>query len=138
VQRDILQEIEALQEQFGFSVLFITHDLSLLVEFANRIGIMYAGKLVELAPSREIFEHPLHPYTAGLMNSFPSVTGEKRVLQGIPGSPPNLVSPPTGCRFHPRCAHCKREDVRLYDRQTTVDPALREISPGHWVACHLY
>lgn len=138
VQREILQEIETLQKQFGFSILFITHDLSLLIEFANRIAIMYAGKLAELAPSRELLEHPLHPYSAGLMNSFPSVSGEKKILHGIPGSPPDLASPPKGCRFHPRCVHCKPDQVQLYGRQTTVDPPLREISPGHWVACHLY
>ena len=138
VQRDILDEIKELRAQFGFSILFITHDLSLLVESAQRIGIMYAGKLVEVAPSRELLEHPLHPYTVGLMNSFPSIAGEKRVLQGIPGSPPDLTAPPAGCRFHPRCPRCVHDNSHLYQLQTTVDPVLREVSPGHWVACHLY
>ena len=76
--------------QFGFSILFITHDLSLLVEFSNRIAIMYAGKIAELAPAAALFDNPKHPYTAGLMNSFPSITGEKRKLHGIPGSRPTL------------------------------------------------
>jgi peptide/nickel transport system ATP-binding protein len=138
VQRDILQQIEELQTRLGFSVLFITHDLSLLVEFAQRIGIMYAGKIAEMAPSAELFQHPLHPYTEGLMASFPSITGEKRVLHGIPGTPPDLVSPPRGCRFNPRCPRCVVDGSRLYSLQTTVDPELREVSPGHWVACHLY
>ena len=87
----------------GFSILFITHDLSLLVEISTHIAIMYAGEIVEKAPARKLFDQPLHPYTLGLMNSFPSISGEKRKLTGIPGSPPDLVSPPTGCRFHPRC-----------------------------------
>jgi peptide/nickel transport system ATP-binding protein len=138
VQRDILQQIEDLQAKFGFSILFITHDLSLLVEFATRIAIMYAGKIVELAPAAELFNKPLHPYTVGLMNSFPSISGEKKQLQGIPGSPPDLVQPPAGCRFNPRCPHCTRANPDLFARQTQIEPVLREISPGHWVACHLY
>src|SRR5581483_2062679 len=105
VQRDILQQIQDLQARFGFSILFITHDLSLLVEFSTRIAIMYAGKIVDIAPARDLFLTPKHPYTVGLMNSFPSITGEKRQLQGIPGSPPDLVVPPPGCRFAPRCLH---------------------------------
>ena len=105
VQKDILQQIARLREKLGFSILFITHDLSLLVEFSDHIAIMYAGEIVEKAPARELFERPLHPYTLGLMNSFPSISGEKKKLTGIPGAPPDLVSPPPGCRFHPRCPH---------------------------------
>ncbi len=131
VQRDILQQIEDLQSQFGFSILFITHDLSLLVEFSTRIAIMYAGRIVELAPAGELFGQPYHPYTVGLMHSFPSISGEKKQLQGIPGTPPDLVTPPPGCRFAPRCAHAMSECLRVY-------PPLREVSPGHWAACHLY
>src|SRR5512140_3200597 len=103
VQKDILLQIARLREVLGLSILFITHDLSLLVEFSTRILIMYAGEFVEDAPARELFDNPLHPYTVGLMNSFPSISGEKHKLSGIPGSPPDLVAPPTGCRFHPRC-----------------------------------
>jgi peptide/nickel transport system ATP-binding protein len=131
VQRDILQQIEDLQSRFGFSILFITHDLSLLVEFSTRIAIMYAGKIVELAPAGELFQQPYHPYTVGLMNSFPSISGEKKQLQGIPGTPPDLVTPPPGCRFAPRCTHVMSECTRVY-------PVLREVSRGHWAACHLY
>ncbi|HZS93684.1 MAG TPA: ABC transporter ATP-binding protein [Chloroflexota bacterium] len=138
VQRDILQEIDSLRERFGFSILFITHDLSLLVEFASRIGIMYAGKLVEVAASDAILQDPLHPYTIGLMDSFPALHGERRVLQGIPGSPPDLVSPPPGCRFNPRCPRCVADGSRLYRLQTSVEPRLVEVKPGHWVACHQY
>lgn len=138
VQRDILQQIQELQARFGFSILFITHDLSLLIEFADRVGIMYAGRLVEMAPSAELLENPLHPYTVGLMNSFPSLDGEKQILQGIPGSPPDLAALPAGCRFSPRCSRCVPDGSALYRRQTGIQPELRELSPGHWVSCHLY
>ncbi len=131
VQRDILQQIQDLQEQFGFSILFITHDLSLLVEFSNRIAIMYAGKIAESAPADQLFRAPKHPYTVGLMNSFPSIGGEKRKLQGIPGSPPDLVTPPPGCPFAPRCPHVMAECTRVY-------PALRAVGPDRLTACHLY
>jgi len=131
VQREILQQIEELKEKMGFSIMFITHDLSLLVEFSTRIAIMYAGEIVELAPSQELFKNPLHPYTQGLMNSFPALSGPKVKLTGIPGAPPDMVNPPTGCRFHPRCA-------LVQPMHTRVAPRLHEVSPGHYVACHLY
>jgi peptide/nickel transport system ATP-binding protein len=104
VQQEIMQQLSDLKTQFGFSVLFITHDLSLLVEFSDRIGIMYAGEIVEEAPAKELFKAPKHPYTYGLMHSFPLVHGPRRALTGIPGAPPNLLNPPSGCRFHDRCA----------------------------------
>ena len=129
VQKDILQQIEQLQKRLGFSILFITHDLSLMVETSDRIGIMYAGEIVELAPSSEIFHNPLHPYTQGLLSSFPSITGPRIQLTGIPGSPPNLIAPPKGCRFHPRCQY--------YDGvERERSPELIEVVPGHWVACN--
>jgi peptide/nickel transport system ATP-binding protein len=137
VQREILQEVEALKRDFGFAVLFITHDLSLLLEFADRIAIMYAGEIVESGPAARLAESPLHPYTQGLMRSFPPLTGPRARLVGIPGSPPDLREPPSGCRFHPRCLHCLPENAALFLRQTTERPRLREIEPGHSVACHL-
>jgi peptide/nickel transport system ATP-binding protein len=137
VQREILQELETLKQRLGFAVLFITHDLSLLVEFSDRIAIMYAGEIVESAPSDVLFRKPLHPYTAGLMSSFPPLTGPIVPLTGIPGSPPNLAQPPGGCRFHPRCPYCTGEDRRLFQLQTSERPVLREVEPGHSVACHL-
>jgi peptide/nickel transport system ATP-binding protein len=136
VQREILQQIEALKRDFGFAVLFITHDLSLLLEFADRIAIMYAGEIVELAPGSRLAAAPLHPYTRGLMSSFPPLTGPLERLLGIPGSPPDLAAPPQGCRFHPRCPLCVA-DGPAYRRQTTERPRLRELEPGHFVACHL-
>jgi peptide/nickel transport system ATP-binding protein len=137
VQREILQQVEALKRDFGFAVLFITHDLSLLLEFADRIAIMYAGELVETAPAERLGTHPQHPYTQRLLQSFPPVTGPLTRLSGIPGSPPDLRDPPSGCRFHPRCPHCVPEQPALYVRQTTERPLLREVEPGHRVACHL-
>ncbi len=138
VQRDILQQIEDLQEKFGFAILFITHDLSLLVEMSTRIAVMYAGELVELAPADELLANPLHPYTVGLMKSFPSIDGENVRLEGIAGFPPDLVDPPRGCRFNPRCMECRDEATPLGRRQRSVRPQLQEVSPGHWVSCHLY
>jgi peptide/nickel transport system ATP-binding protein len=138
VQRDILQQIDDLQSKLGFSILFITHDLSLLIEISTRIAVMYAGRIVELATGDDLFRDPLHPYTVGLMGSFPSITGPIQKMEGIPGTPPDLVAPPRGCRFNPRCPHCTPDNQRLYRLQTEVEPGLREVKPGHFVACHLY
>jgi peptide/nickel transport system ATP-binding protein len=129
VQRDILQQIQQLKAELGFSILFITHDLSLMVEFSHRIGVMYAGQIVELAPANELYANPLHPYTRGLLSSFPPLRGPKRELAGIPGSPPNMANPPAGCRFHPRCTLCN-------PKETAVPPTLHEVRPGHWLAWH--
>ncbi|HVM72414.1 MAG TPA: ABC transporter ATP-binding protein [Anaerolineales bacterium] len=131
VQKDILKQIATLREKLGFSILFITHDLSLLVEISNNIAIMYAGEIVERAPARELFEYPMHPYTLGLMNSFPSISGAKHKLAGIPGSPPDLVAPPTGCRFHPRCP-------KAMPICSKTVPEKKSISSGHSVSCHLF
>jgi len=132
VQKEIMQQIEDLKDRFGFSILFITHDISLLVEFSDRIAIMYAGKITEVAPARELFREPRHPYTVGLMNSFPALDAlDDVVMTGIPGAPPDLAAPPSGCRFHPRCPHamsvCKRDE-----------PLLAAVSLAHSVACYLY
>jgi peptide/nickel transport system ATP-binding protein len=137
VQREIMQQVEALKRDFGFAVLFITHDVSPLLEFADRIAIMYAGEVVETAPAQKLATDAQHPYTQGLLQSFPPLSGPLERLTGIPGSPPDLRNPPSGCRFHPRCPHCTRDNASLYLRQTTERPVLREIAPGHLVACHL-
>jgi len=126
VQRDILAQIVELKEQLGFSILFITHDLSLLLELADRIAVMYAGQLLELATAGEIHHEAAHPYTKGLLNSFPSLRGPRRELAGIPGSPPDLRHPPHGCPFLPRCAYgttaCTEVDMRLLPVATSSDP----------------
>jgi peptide/nickel transport system ATP-binding protein len=137
VQREIMQQVEALKRDFGFAVLFITHDVSLLLEFADRIAIMYAGEVVETASAQTLASGAQHPYTQGLLESFPPLTGPLERLTGIPGSPPDLRNPPSGCRFHPRCPHCTTDAPELYVKQTTVRPVLRELAPGHSVACHL-
>jgi peptide/nickel transport system ATP-binding protein len=108
-----------------------------LLEFADRIAIMYAGEVVETAPAGQLGTNPQHPYTQGLLQSFPPLSGPRQRLTGIPGAPPDLRKPPSGCRFHPRCPHCTRDRAELYLLQTTERPSLREVEPGHEVACHL-
>ena len=131
VQREILQQLKEFQREMGFAVLFITHDLSLLVEFSDRIAIMYSGDIVEEADAAELLARPAHPYTAGLMASFPPLTGELRTMTGIPGNPPDLHSPPPGCRFHPRCPIAREQPCHV------ETPALRRRgSSGHRLACH--
>jgi peptide/nickel transport system ATP-binding protein len=102
-QREILTELAALQRDLSFAVLFITHDLSLLVELADSIAVMYAGRLLEQATAIDLYRAPRHPYTLGLLRSFPPLHGARAPLTGIPGSPPDLRIPPPGCPFHPRC-----------------------------------
>ena len=143
VQREILTEIIRLREQLNFAVIFITHDLSLLLELADNIAIMYAGRIVEKASRRDLYQHPRHPYSYGLLNSFPSLHGPRRKMSGIPGSPPDLREVPPGCAFHPRCP-------LAFDACHTVlpilEPAMRgrisedgeSHSSGQIVACHLY
>jgi len=104
-QREILEELVALRDRLGFAVLFITHDLSLLIELADTIAVMYAGRVVEYAPAAALFRSPRHPYTAGLLNSFPGLHGERVAMTGIPGSPPDLRHVPEGCPFNPRCRY---------------------------------
>ena len=131
IQREILEELMELREQLGFSVLFITHDLSLLIEVADTIAVMYAGRLVEKAPAKALFRAPRHPYTYGLTKSFPSLHGEKRVMAGIAGSPPDLRQVPSGCPFHPRCAWAMDECV-------TQEPpmlAIRDVSGPREALC---
>jgi peptide/nickel transport system ATP-binding protein len=116
-QREILEELLQLKDRLGFAVIFITHDLSLLLELADTIAIMYAGRLVELADAGELFHAPRHPYSYGLLNSFPALHGERVRMEGIPGSPPALSAMPSGCAFHPRCPfaieRCRRETPEL-------------------------
>ncbi len=129
-QREIISELFDLRARFGFAMIFITHDLSLLTELADEIVVMYAGALVERATSRELYEAPRHPYTLGLLNSFPPMHGERSQLSGIPGSPPDLAHLPTGCSFHPRCPFAM-------DRCSKETPPLIDIESGRSVACWL-
>jgi peptide/nickel transport system ATP-binding protein len=136
VQREILQQIRELQSELGFAVLFITHDLSLLLELAHRIAIMYAGEIVEESTASGLRDDPRHPYTVGLLGSFPPLRGPIERLTGISGSPPDLAAPPSGCRFHPRCRYCTGEDQALHARQVAERPLPRVVGNEHRVACH--
>jgi peptide/nickel transport system ATP-binding protein len=129
-QREILEELKQLKERLGFAVLFITHDLSLLIEIADSIAVMYAGRLVERAAAAELFHAPRHPYTLGLLRSFPPLHGPRVPLTGIPGSPPDLRLLPSGCVFHPRC-------MFAVDRCASDAPALvaKGASGSRLVAC---
>ncbi|HEX3783169.1 MAG TPA: ABC transporter ATP-binding protein [Pseudonocardiaceae bacterium] len=130
-QREIVAELIGLRDRLGFAVVFITHDLSLLIELADSIAVMYAGRLVERAPAEALFRAPRHPYTQGLLNSFPPLHGEWRKLAGIPGSPPDLSQVPAGCPFHPRCSFVLPEC-------TTTQPELAPVGAGREVSCWLH
>jgi peptide/nickel transport system ATP-binding protein len=131
MQRQILGQLVELRERLGFSVVFITHDLSLLVEFSDRIAIMYGGRIVEEAPAATLYRDSLHPYSVGLLDSFPALRGPRRQLSGIPGSPPDLRAMPTGCSFHPRCPRsfdpCAQE-LPVLGRPDTPDGASRSVA----------
>jgi peptide/nickel transport system ATP-binding protein len=137
VQRDILAQIVELKETLGFSILFITHDLSLLLELADRIAVRYAGRLLETGSSQALMRAPAHPYTQGLLNSFPSLRGPRRDLAGIPGSPPDLRGPQAGCPFIPRCAHaisaCAEVDMSLVPAGDVVAGPATDVR--HLTAC---
>ncbi len=128
VKDHILEKIVELQARLNFSIIYISHDISVVAETCRRVAVMYAGKIVEWGGVRQLFKEPLHPYTMGLEQSFPRLTGSEELVS-IPGAPPDLVAPPRGCRFAPRCpfvvARCLEED-----------PPLREGAPGHLAACH--
>ena len=131
VQAQIIHKIRALQERLGFSVIFVTHDMSLLLSIADRIAIMYAGEVVEIGSRALLNRRAGHPYTQGLIQSFPSVFHQQARV-GIPGAPPSMVNPPFGCRFHLRCSE-------KMDRCATEVPGDRDIDGnGHWVRCHLF
>lgn len=131
VQRQILSLMNELQRKLHLSTMLITHDLSVIADICDTIAIMYAGKIVEYAEVKTVFKNPVHPYTEALIEAYPSVRGEKKSLKSIPGSPPDLLNPPPGCRFYPRCTYAK--DVCHMD-----EPRYVEIENGHYVACHLY
>jgi peptide/nickel transport system ATP-binding protein len=128
VQDNLLREMTELQKRLGMSMIYISHDIAVIAEVSDIIGVMYAGRLVELGSASQVFKTPMHPYTYGLMHAFPSIVGPKHELTTLPGEPPDLLHPPTGCRFHPRCPfateQCRREV-----------PAFRDIGGGHFVAC---
>ncbi|HEY8287236.1 MAG TPA: ABC transporter ATP-binding protein [Chloroflexota bacterium] len=128
-QRAILQILKDIRRRLGLTMLFITHDLALISEIADRVGVMYAGRLVETGPLREIFFHTHHPYSQALIRAVPTLAGDLSEVRAIPGAPPDLVNPPAGCRFHPRCPLADELSQR-------VEPPLIETEQGHFVACH--
>lgn len=130
VQRQVMETLGRVQNDIGAAIILVGHDMGLMAQFVDRIGVMYGGKLVEVGPVREIFKDPQHPYTQLLIASLPTLNS-KEVFRGIPGITPSLLEPPPGCMFHPRCPqvmpHCSVEV-----------PRLEETAPKRWVSCHLY
>jgi peptide/nickel transport system ATP-binding protein len=129
-QQSLMSKIKELQRSLGFAIIFVTHDMSVVSRYSDRVIVMYGGQIAEESRTETIFERPLHPYTRGLMNAFPSVRGPRRELIGIPGAPPDLGRPPSGCRFHPRCPDVMPECV-------TRNPELYGVRDGQ-VRCLLY
>ncbi len=127
VQDRILREMKEVQRKLDMSMIYISHDMAVIAEVSDVVGVMYAGKIVEFGPTSEVFDRPIHPYTQALMSAFPSVVGEKKELVTLPGEPPNLAVPPAGCRFHPRCPFATGECM------TSEPPIVNR--GGHWAVC---
>ena len=129
IQAQILDLIRDLQARLGLAVILVTHDLGIVAEYADDVTILYAARVMEQAPSAELFRNPLNPYTRGLLDSIPGIDGSRHHrLQAIPGSIPSALNPPAGCRFHPRCP-------LAIPNCSAVDPPLEEKGPNHYVAC---
>ena len=131
IQAQILDLLKKLREREGLTVILITHNMGVVAKMCDRVAVMYAGNIVELGPTERIFENPLHPYTKGLLRAVPNPLIKIERLESIPGTVPNLIYPPPGCRFHPRCPYTMDECKRR-------KPKLIEIEDGHYVACWLY
>ncbi len=131
VQAGIIRLLMSIRDEFKTAIILISHDLALVAQMSDKTAIMYAGKFVEYGPSVGVYGKPLHPYTIGLIGAFADIRKPKQPMTSIPGSPPNLIFPPAGCRFHPRCPYsrdvCRQEE-----------PPLEEALPGHFVACHFW
>jgi peptide/nickel transport system ATP-binding protein len=130
-QRNILNLLVELKGKLGLSIIFITHDISILPSISDRIMVMYAGEIVEIGDLREVMNNPLHPYTRGLLNSILLPLEPPKPFSFLPGEPPDLINPPSGCKFHPRCPYAS-------GKCSLERPQLHEEKPGHAVACHLY
>jgi peptide/nickel transport system ATP-binding protein len=127
-QRAIIEVLRTLKDEHRFAMIFVSHDLSLAAELADRVATTYAGRIVELGEVERIFYHPRHPYTVGLLDAVPTLAGEQQELSSIPGSPPDLIDLPTGCKFHPRCPYAT-------DQCREEDPPLIEVAPAQTAAC---
>ena len=123
-QRSLMVQIRELQLRLGFAVIFVTHDMSLISHFSDRLMVMYAGQVDELGATRTVFDRPLHPYTQGLLEAFPSIRGPRVPLKGIPGNPPDLARLPAGCRFHPRCPYAVERCAQVAPELSDLDQAL--------------
>jgi peptide/nickel transport system ATP-binding protein len=131
VEAQFLDQLRDLQRQYNLTIILITHNIGVVAELVDRVAVMYAGKLVELADVYPLFDDPFHPYTRGLLNSVPNISLTEDHLQIMGGSPPDLINPPPGCKFHPRCP-------RVMDRCRVEEPPFREVQSGRWTACWLY
>ncbi|MGD2147115.1 MAG: ABC transporter ATP-binding protein [Anaerolineae bacterium] len=131
VEAQFLDMLKDLQQQLNLTILLITHNIGVIAEAADRVAVMYAAKMMELADVHPLFDEPLHPYTRGLLASVPNIELEEDALEIMRGAPPDLLDPLPGCRFHPRCPH-------VMERCSVEEPAFKEAKPGHWVACWLY
>ncbi len=131
IQAQILNLLMDIREKFGLAYLFIAHDLSVIRHMANRVAIMYLGKIVEMADKNDLFDNPLHPYTEALLSAVPSFKSNKKERILLQGDVPSPLNPPPGCHFNPRCH-------RVMPICREVEPILKEVSPGHLVSCHLY
>ena len=130
VQDEIIEEIVNIQKKLNMIMMYISHDISVIAETCDKIGVMYAGNIIEYADTFTLFDNPLHPYTRALMSSFPSIEGPKKELEPVPGEPPDLLSPPMGCRFYPRCSYAES----ICEKEM---PAFIESEKDHFLACHL-
>jgi oligopeptide/dipeptide ABC transporter ATP-binding protein len=131
VEAQFLDWLRELQQELNLTILIITHNIGVIAEVSDRVAVMYAAKMMELANVYPLFDEPLHPYTQGLLASVPNIKLQDDKLEIMEGAPPNLLAPPSGCRFHPRCP-------KAMERCKTEEPEFKEIKPGHWVACWLY
>ena len=135
IQAQILDLMLGLRDRLNTAILLITHDLGIIAETADRVAVMYAGQIVEYAEVSELFERPLHPYTQGLLNSIPVLGEEKQRLDVIPGTVPNMIAIPSGCRFSPRCRARVEHDLSICFR---IEPVIRDERPDHSVRCWLF
>lgn len=132
VEAKLIDQFRQVRDEYGVTLLVITHNIALVAELCDRIAVMYAGQIAEIGTVEDVFDNPLHPYTKGLLNSVPNIQlNEKEELYKMPGEPPNLTHPPTGCRFHPRCPY-------VMNICPKYDPTLEEVAPGRHVHCWLY
>jgi peptide/nickel transport system ATP-binding protein len=129
IQAQMIKLLKKLQKEMDLSIIFISHDLSILAQICDKVLIMYAGKIMEMANAKDLFKEPLHPYTKALISAFPNIDGERKKIKGLQGNTPDLLNPPTGCKFHPRCVDAQKICI-------TNEACLKEMLPNRFVNCH--